>query len=81
MQKAPPEAELSLHGSSVNQWPKNSHSRMITGIGTPNSHNKIPRPIASSSIHVVEERTQGARARSNGAALPVASLTSDKPYQ
>lgn len=76
MQKAPPEAELSLHGSSVNQWPKNSHSRMITGIGTPSSHNKIPRPIASSSIHVVKERTQGAKACSCGE-----SVTSDKPYQ
>lgn len=65
MQKAPPEAELSLHGSSVHQWPKNSHSRMITGIGTPSSHNKIPRPIASSSIHVLEERTPGAGACSS----------------
>ena len=27
------------------QWPKNSQSRMITGIGTPNNQSKIPRPI------------------------------------
>jgi hypothetical protein len=32
------------------QWPKNSHSRMITGIGTPSSQSKTPRPILSSSI-------------------------------
>src|SRR5712671_7474453 len=35
-----------------NQWPKNSHKRMITGIGTPSSHNRIPRPIVSSAILV-----------------------------
>jgi hypothetical protein len=34
--------------------PKNNHNRMIIGIGTPNSHNKIPRPIVSSSILVRE---------------------------
>ncbi|KAG5729160.1 hypothetical protein E4T56_gene8893, partial [Termitomyces sp. T112] len=32
------------------QWPKNSHSRMITGIGTPSIHNNNPRPMSSSSI-------------------------------
>ena len=30
------------------QWPKNNHNKMITGIGTPKSHNKIPRPIIAS---------------------------------
>jgi hypothetical protein len=30
------------------QWPKNSQSRMITGIGTPSNHSRIPRPIISS---------------------------------
>lgn len=30
---------------STDQRPKNNQSKMITGIGTPNSHNKIPRPI------------------------------------
>jgi hypothetical protein len=29
---------------------KNSHNRMITGIGTPSSHNRIPRPIVSSTF-------------------------------
>jgi hypothetical protein len=38
---------------------------MITGIGTPNIHNKIPRPIASSSNCIVEERTLGAGAGSS----------------
>jgi hypothetical protein len=31
------------------QRPKNNQSRMIIGIGTPNSHNRIPRPILVSS--------------------------------
>jgi hypothetical protein len=34
---------------SAGQWPKNSHSRMITGIGTPSNQSRIPRPIISSS--------------------------------
>jgi hypothetical protein len=37
------------------QRPKNSHNRIITGIGTPTSHSKSPLPIVSSS-HVVSER-------------------------
>jgi len=44
MKKAPPMRGFSIHR------PKNSHRRMITGIGTPNSHNNSPRPIVSSSI-------------------------------
>jgi hypothetical protein len=30
------------------QRPKNSHSRMITGIGTPNSQSRTPRPMFAS---------------------------------
>src|ERR1700687_3654247 len=30
------------------QRPKNSHSRMITGIGTPTSQSRIPRPMFAS---------------------------------
>ncbi len=30
------------------QRPKNSHDRIITGIGTPSNHSKIPRPMISS---------------------------------
>jgi hypothetical protein len=33
---------------SWDQWPKNNHNRMITGIGTPSSQSKMPRPIVSS---------------------------------
>jgi hypothetical protein len=36
-------------GLPADQWPKNSQSRMITGIGTPNNQSKIPRPIIFSS--------------------------------
>jgi hypothetical protein len=32
------------------QRPKNNHNRMITGIGTPTSQSKIPRPIFASMI-------------------------------
>jgi hypothetical protein len=27
------------------QRPKNSHNKMMIGIGTPSNHSKIPRPI------------------------------------
>jgi hypothetical protein len=30
------------------QRPKNSHNRMITGIGTPSSQSRIPRPMVVS---------------------------------
>jgi hypothetical protein len=30
------------------QWPKNNHNRMITGMGTPSSQSRSPRPIAAS---------------------------------
>jgi hypothetical protein len=30
------------------QRPKNNHSRMMTGIGTPKSQSRIPRPIRTS---------------------------------
>src|SRR3954453_10588052 len=81
MQKAPPEAELSLQGKawSGDQRPKNSHSRMITGIGTPSIHNKIPRPIVSSSNCIVEERTLRAGAGSRGKALPMADVGHRRP--
>jgi hypothetical protein len=32
------------------QRPKNSHKRMITGIGTPSSQSKSPRPIVVASM-------------------------------
>jgi hypothetical protein len=35
-------------GKYHRQWPKNSHNRMITGMGTPSSQSKSPRPIAAS---------------------------------
>jgi hypothetical protein len=34
--------------ATIDQWPKNSHSRRITGIGTPTSQSKIPFPILAS---------------------------------
>jgi hypothetical protein len=39
------------------QRPKNNHNRIITGIGTPNSQSKIPRPIiASLNASWIQER-------------------------
>ena len=48
-QKSPAQAGLLFSNDA--QRPKNSQSKMMTGIGTPNSHNNNPRPILS-SIHV-----------------------------
>lgn len=41
------------------QRPKNSHSRMITGIGTPSIQSNIPLAIASSSSGFVEGERGG----------------------
>jgi hypothetical protein len=41
--------------SRLPQWPKNSQSRMITGIGTPSSQSKIPLPIFASMNSSWEE--------------------------
>jgi hypothetical protein len=39
------------------QRPKNNHSKMITGIGTPKSQSRIPRPIfASMNSSTIQER-------------------------
>jgi len=38
--------------ASTDQWPKNNHNRMITGIGTPSNQSKIPRPITASSNQI-----------------------------
>jgi hypothetical protein len=43
------------------QWPKNSHSKRITGIGTPSNHSKMPRPIVSSSTSIVKENASAQR--------------------
>ena len=51
------------------QRPKNSHNRIITGIGTPSNHSKIPRPMISSMHSSRDSRTQKARlgsSESNG---------------
>jgi hypothetical protein len=34
--------------SGTYQRPKNSHNNIITGIGTPTSHSRIPRPMFAS---------------------------------
>jgi len=51
--QAPPRKRrsLMLERNQFNrcQRPKNSQSRMMIGIGTPNNHNKTPRPIVVSS--------------------------------
>jgi hypothetical protein len=39
-----------VFGSPGDQRPKNSHNRMITGIGTPSSQSRTPRPMSASMI-------------------------------
>src|SRR5260370_1496938 len=48
------------------QRPKNSHNRIITGIGTPSNHSKIPRPMISSMHSSRDSRMQKARLCSGG---------------
>jgi hypothetical protein len=59
--KTPPSAEpdfsLAIRMAG-DQRPKNSHNRMITGIGTPSSQSKIPRPMVSSSNFSIERKTR-----------------------
>jgi hypothetical protein len=38
------------------QRPKNNHNRMITGIGTPSSQSRSPRPIFASMKTLIHER-------------------------
>jgi hypothetical protein len=61
--KAPLLAGLSLvcDADHQSQWPKNSHSRMITGIGTPNSQSKIPLPMISLLASSFESQREGGR--------------------
>jgi hypothetical protein len=46
------------------QRPKNNHNRIITGIGTPSSQSKSPRPIFASIIVCVAPRTPSSAPRS-----------------
>src|ERR1700724_2824451 len=62
--KTPPSAEPDLAlglRMARDQWPKNSHNRMITGIGTPSSQSRIPRPTFASLNSSIEERTRKRR--------------------
>jgi hypothetical protein len=56
--KAPPLAEPYLtHGKiRLSYRPKNTHNKMITGIGTPSSQSKIPRPIIASLENLNQSR-------------------------
>jgi hypothetical protein len=59
-EKAPLSAKPSFrygNNDRLNQRPKNNHNKMITGIGTPKSQSKIPRPIiASLKSRLIQER-------------------------
>ncbi|WP_299803784.1 hypothetical protein [Tardiphaga sp.] len=48
--QAPRERSLISDSSDLVQRPKNNHNRMITGIGTPISQSKSPRPIVVASM-------------------------------
>jgi hypothetical protein len=43
------------------QRPKNSHNRMITGIGTPSNQSRIPRPILSLLYSLVRGDNAGGK--------------------
>jgi len=61
--KTPPSAEPDLAlglRMARDQWPKNSHNKMITGIGTPRSQSKIPRPMVSSNFFQSKGKRRGA---------------------
>lgn len=59
------------------QVPKNSHSRSITGIGTPSNQSKSPRPIAISlNVNICKENVSYARSF-----LPVADPNSKSGYE
>src|SRR6266853_2921579 len=62
-----------------NQWPKNSHNRMITGIGTPSSHNRIPRPTVSSAIPVWRDDGENFVPRRIVQVSPVAGVRHRRP--
>jgi hypothetical protein len=72
--QAPPSAEPDFAQGYVDrgaQRPKNNHNRRITGIGTPSSQSRIPRPMIASLISSIERKTQkgnrgsGNRSRKN----------------
>jgi hypothetical protein len=45
------------------QRPKNSHNRIITGIGTPSSQSKMPRPMVLSSNFFNQRKNAKGRVR------------------
>src|SRR4030081_3793657 len=49
------------------QWPKNSHNRIITGIGTQSSQSRIPRPIlAFMNCSWIQKRKREAEVPASG---------------
>jgi hypothetical protein len=45
---------------AIDQRPKNNHNRIITGIGTPSSQSKSPRPIVASLNPLLIQQREGA---------------------
>jgi hypothetical protein len=68
--RLPPAAEPDLRRAMPIvrcQRPKNSHSSKITGIGTPKSQSRIPRPIVASMIASwIEERERERQVPTSG---------------
>jgi len=60
-QKAEPDLHVRARIAEA-QRPKNSHNRMITGIGTPNSQSRIPRPMFASFEFLNRKENTGAEA-------------------
>jgi hypothetical protein len=57
------------------QRPKNSHNRRITGIGTPSSQSRSPRPIlASMKTLRIQERENERQVPHNGMEKPLGNV-------
>jgi hypothetical protein len=57
------------------QRPKNSHNRRITGIGTPSSQSRSPRPIlASMKTLRIQEREKDRQVPQNGTEKPFGNV-------
>src|SRR6266478_9434940 len=57
------------------QRPKNNHNKRITGIGTPSSQSRSPRPIFASIIRSIQERGSGCEDPASGMETSVVSAS------
>jgi hypothetical protein len=74
------EPDLRQPSMARGQRPKNSHNRRITGIGTPSSQSRSPRPILASMKTVrIQERERERQVPHNGTEKPLGNVRSSTP--